>query len=106
MVVTRVKNGTTYEFEFKWEVIDKYEQADPNYSVFREIDSMRTNPRFATLYRLAALIGWNYKEFALKGFSVNELSEILNDCLVEVGFRWDAAEPDSSSEENGTGPQI
>lgn len=93
---SKEKNGQAYTFEFNWDYLEELEK-DPKYDMFHDMASMDEHPRITTLYRLARLVGWNYKDFVQKGFSANELSEILVECMKEAGFRSEEPTPDSSS---------
>lgn len=96
MMYSKEKNGQVYTFEFNWDYIEELEK-DPDYDLFSDMASMDKHPRITTLMRLSKLVGWDYKEFVAAGFSANELSEILLECLKEAGFRSEEPTQSSSS---------
>lgn len=91
--------GTEYEFHLDWNAIEQLE-SDPNYSIFEDMKSMDEKPRFQTLFRMARLIGWDYKSWCAEGYTVGQLAEVITGCLEEAGFRSAPASETSSSEDS------
>jgi hypothetical protein len=105
-MVNRMRNGVSYDFALNWEAIETAENEDPDWDIFSAMSEMVKKPRFTTLYKLSRYIGWDYKEFVRAGFSVEDLGEVLNECLREAGFRSEEQEPVTSSAAGIPGPQI
>lgn len=100
---SKEKNGQVHTFEFNWDYVEELEK-DPDYDIFNDMASMDKHPRITTLMRLSKLVGWDYKEFVAAGFSANELSEILLECLKDAGFRSEEPTQGSSSLVAGSAP--
>lgn len=81
------KNGVMYTFSLDTDYILDLEAKDPSFSFFEELGKLGEDMRLTTLFNLTKFIGWNYRDFVAKGFTMDDLVGILSDCMEELGFR-------------------
>lgn len=93
MVKFTSSKGETYDFHLDLERILELEAKDPEFSIEGLTSSIEKKFRFTELVTLVSLLGWDYKEFCDRGFTVNDLSAIIVDCMPELGFPLDKGTP-------------
>ena len=90
---TRTKN--VHEFQMNLDKIMEMENADPDFTLFDLMDSMREKVRFTRIEQICGLLGWTYKDMLAEGYTYSDLANIVAACIDELGFTSEPPEQSS-----------
>lgn len=85
-MITREKNGQTFEFDLLLIKILEMEAENPNYSFIEDMQSMGEKPRLLTIDRVMDLAGHPLVELVNAGFSMDEVGDLFAELISKVGF--------------------
>lgn len=89
------KDGKTFSYFLDLDMILDREEKDPNYSFLDEVSKLGEGKfRVTTLNEMCKFVGTTYKEFIKTGLTIDDLTEILIECIKEAGFFTET--PDSN----------
>lgn len=81
------KDGKTYSFALDLDRILEMEEKDENYSFLDEVSKLGEGKfRVTTLNNMCKFMGTTYKDYIKTGLTVDNLSDILIECIKEAGF--------------------